>query len=111
MKNVECCYKELHLKGDRATMSDSVWLVVFCLAFTCSKLIKTLEQRLTCSGVFINFELWSTVIIAEFKQINVNKFAFNNCEKYVVLWLGQFVGLQIFIVIPLKKVCEKIIQW
>ena len=62
--------------------------------------IKTYERRLVLLLLTLNFTLYSTVNIAEFKQINAvgpekeyfqttNKFLFNNCEKYIVLWTGK----------------------
>ena len=62
--------------------------------------IKTSERRLVLLLLTLNFAPYSTVNIAEFKQINAvepekgyfqttNEFLFNNCEKYFVLWTGK----------------------
>ena len=62
--------------------------------------IKTSERRLVLLLLTLNFAPYSTVNIAEFKQINavgpekgyfqtINEFLFNNCEKYIVLWTGK----------------------
>ena len=54
------------------------------------------DTRMTLRST--DFALCSTIIIAEFKQINAsfagetivsdNKFAFSNCEKYIALCAG-----------------------
>ena len=58
--------------------------------------IKTSERRLVLLLLTLNFAPYSTVNIAEFKQINAVgpekgyfQTIFNNCEKYIVLWTGK----------------------
>ena len=68
-----------------------------------------------------DFVLCSTIIIAEFKQINAsfaretivsdNKFAFSYCEKYIALWTGTTCWTWIFILIHPTLVSKRIIQW